>query len=52
MSSMKLRAIEAAKIQCARQFFSEISRSVESNSVKYDVVDSYSSLMDLVSPRA
>lgn len=51
MSSMKLRAIEAAKIQCARQFFSEISRSVESNSVKYDVVDSYSSLMDLVSPR-
>ena len=52
MSSMKLRAIEAAKIQCARQFFSEISRSVESNSVKYDVVDSYSRLMDLVSPRA
>jgi len=52
MSSMKLRAIEAAKIQCARQFFSEISLSVESNSVKYDVVDSYSSLMDLVSPRA
>ena len=51
MSSMKLRAIEAAKIQCARQFFSEISRSVESNSVKYDVVDSYSRLMDLVSPR-
>ena len=52
MSSMKLRAIEAAKIQCARQFFSEISRSVESNSVKYDVVDSYSRLMDLVSPGA
>jgi len=52
MSSMKLRAIEAAKIQCARQFFSEISRSVESNSVKYDVVNSYSRLMDLVSPRA
>lgn len=52
MSSMKLRAIEAAKIQCARQFFSEISRSVESNSVKYDVVDSYSRLMDLVSPRS
>jgi type III restriction enzyme len=52
MSSMKLRAIEAAKIQCARQFFSEISRSVESNSVKYDVVDSYSCLMDLVSPGA
>lgn len=52
MSSMKLRAIEAAKIQCARQFFSEISRSVETNSVKYDVVDSYSRLMDLVSPRS
>jgi type III restriction enzyme len=52
MSSMKLRAIEAAKIQCARQFFSEISRSFESNYVRYDVVDSYSRLMDLVSPGA
>jgi len=51
MSSMKLRAIETAKIECARKFFSEISRSIESNSVKYDVVDSYSSLMDLVFPR-
>jgi len=51
MSSMKLRAIETAKTECARKFFSEISPSVESNSVKYDMVDSYSRLMDLVSLR-
>ncbi len=52
MSSLKLREIESAKIQCARRFFDEISRSVDSDLVKYDVVDSYSRLMDLVAPSA
>lgn len=52
MSTMKLREIEAAKIECARRFFDRISKSVESESIRYDVVDSYSRLMDLVVPAA
>jgi len=44
MSSMDLRAIELSKIQCARKFFSRIT----SDAVRYDVVDSYGKLMELV----
>jgi type III restriction enzyme len=44
MSSMDLRKIEESKIECARKFFAKIT----SNQVKYDVVDSYGKLMDLV----
>lgn len=44
MSSMQLRKIEEAKIHCAREHFKAIS----SNSVIYDVVDSYETLMNLV----
>ncbi|WP_374090456.1 type III restriction-modification system endonuclease [Methylomicrobium lacus] len=44
MSSMELRAIEKSKIECARKFFSKIT----SDQVKYDVVDSYGKLMELV----
>ena len=44
MSSMELRKIEECKIDCARKFFNKIS----SNQVKYDVVDSYGKLMELV----
>ena len=44
MSSMDLREIEKSKIKCAKKFFSKIT----SEQVKYDVVDSYSRLMDLV----
>jgi len=49
MSSMKLREIEKTKIECARKFFTEIASSVTHNKVKYDVVDGYDKLMDLVS---
>lgn len=45
MSSLDLRAIELSKINCARKFFAKIT----SEQVKYDVVDSYGKLMDLVS---
>jgi type III restriction enzyme len=45
MSSLELRRIEEVKIQCARKFFAKLS----SAQVKYDVVDSYSKLMELVS---
>ncbi|MDN5870204.1 MAG: DEAD/DEAH box helicase family protein [Nitrococcus sp.] len=45
MSSMELRQIEKSKIECARKFFSRIT----SEQVKYEVVDSYGKLMELVS---
>ena len=45
MSSMELREVEKTKIKCAKKFFSKIS----ADQVKYDVVDSYGKLMDLVS---
>lgn len=44
MSSMELREIEKSKIECARKFFTRIT----SDQVKYDVVDSYGKLMELV----
>ncbi len=44
MSSMDLRKIEESKIECARRFFAKIT----SDQVKYDVVDGYGKLMDLV----
>ena len=48
MSSMKLREIENTKIACARKFFDEIGRRVTEDRVKYDVVNSYEKLMDIV----
>ena len=44
LSSMDLRKIEESKIECARRFFAKIS----SDQVKYDVVNSYAKLMELV----
>lgn len=44
LSSMDLRKIEETKIECARRFFAKIT----SDQVKYDVVDSYAKLMELV----
>jgi type III restriction enzyme len=44
MSSLQLRAIEKAKIDCARKFFKKITAS----DVVYDVVDSYAKLMEIV----
>lgn len=44
MNSMQLRQIEESKIHCAKEHFKAIS----SDSVVYDVVDSYKSLLDKV----
>jgi type III restriction enzyme len=44
MSSMELREIEQCKIKCAKKFFSKIT----SEQVKYDVIDNYGKLMELV----
>ena len=48
MSSMDLRPIEATKIECARKFFDEINRKYAPENVKYDVVNSFGRLMELV----
>jgi type III restriction enzyme len=41
---MELRKIEDSKIECARKFFKKIT----SDQVKYDVVNSYGKLMEMV----
>ena len=44
MSSLELREIEKARISCAKKFFAKIS----SDQVKYDMVNSYEKLMQVV----
>jgi type III restriction enzyme len=44
MSTMQLREIEKAKIHCAREHF----KAIGTESVVYDVVDSYAALLDKV----
>lgn len=48
MSSMELREIEKTKIKCARKFFDDINKKFAPEKVKYDVVDSFGKLMELV----
>lgn len=44
MSTMELREIEESKIECARRYFANIA----TDKVKYEVVDSYGKLMEVV----
>ena len=44
MDTLELRGIEDAKIHCAREHFKAISNG----EVVYDVVDSYKTLLDMV----
>jgi type III restriction enzyme len=48
MSSMVLNEIENTKIKCARKFFDQINPNNAAENVKYDVVDSFGTLMELV----
>lgn len=48
MSSMELRKIEKTKIECARKFFDEINRKFNPHNVKYEVVNSFGKLMEIV----
>lgn len=48
MSTLQLKGIENAKIECARKFFESLNNKAESDGVKYDVVDNYDSLIQLV----
>jgi len=47
LSSMQLKGVEEAKIECARKFFASLNE-VGDEAVRYDVVTDYSSLMQLV----
>ncbi len=44
MNSLELREVEKAKIECAKKHFKEISKG----NIKYDVVDSYENLINMV----
>ena len=48
MSSMELRKIEETKIACARKFFDQLNLKYAPENVKYDVVNSFERLMELV----
>ncbi|MFX8723631.1 type II restriction endonuclease, partial [Acinetobacter baumannii] len=48
MRSMELREIEKTKIKCARKFFEEMNQRYAIENVKYDVVDSFGKLMQIV----
>jgi type III restriction enzyme len=48
MSSMVLNEIEKTKIKCARKFFDEINIKYAPENVKYDVVNSFGKLMEIV----
>lgn len=48
MSTLQLKGIEDAKIQCARKFFASLNGKMANNSVRYDVVDSFDALLQLV----
>ena len=48
MSSMVLNEIEKTKIKCARKFFDEINKKYAPENVKYEVVNSFGKLMELV----
>jgi type III restriction enzyme len=48
MSTMDLRPMEATKIECARKFFAEVNKRYAPENVKYDVVNSFEKLMQIV----
>ena len=45
---MDLRAIEDTKIKCAKVFFDRVNDGQNLNNVKYDVVNSYDKLIELI----
>ena len=47
LSSLQLKGIEEAKIDCARKFFASLSEK-NGQDVKYDVITNYTELMQLV----
>jgi len=48
MSTLQLKGVEEAKIECARKFFASLNDKAEGSGVMYDVADSYDSLLQLI----
>jgi type III restriction enzyme len=48
MSTLQLKGVEDAKIECARKFFASLTDKAEHDGVTYEVVDSFDSLLQLV----
>lgn len=48
MQSLQLAGVANTKIECAKRFFNALNKKIDSNSVEYDVVDSYESLMKII----
>ncbi|KQY58967.1 restriction endonuclease subunit R [Aeromicrobium sp. Root495] len=48
MSTLQLKGVENAKIECARKFFASLNDKSEHDGVKYDVVNDYDALLQLV----
>ena len=48
MSTLQLKGIEDAKIECARKFFASLNEKAGGEGVAYDVVSSYDALLQLV----
>lgn len=48
MSSLQLKGVEEAKIECARKFFAALNEKSATDNVTYDVVETYESLLQLV----
>lgn len=51
ISSLQLRGVEEAKLDCARKFFAEINKKMSSGKVKFDVVTSFNGLMEIIGLR-
>ncbi len=49
LSTLQLRGVEDAKIECARKLFAQLAKT-QDEAVEYDVVTDYSQLMQLVGP--
>lgn len=48
MSTLQLKGVENAKIECAKKFFESLNHKAEHKGVKYDVVKDYDTLLQLV----
>ena len=43
-----MRPLEAKKIECARKFFADMNKRFAPENVRYDVVNSFGKLMEVV----
>lgn len=48
MSSLQLKGMEEAKIECAKRFFDKLNAEMAAKNVTYNVVDNFKNLMNIV----